>query len=62
MLLSESEKEVDPVQHDPREISKMMLTNFHLLLKAQIEIGRETNIKKINEILSKYGIDELEND
>ena len=40
----------------PEKASKFMLNNFHILLKAQIEIGNKTDKTEINKILNKYGI------
>ena len=41
---------------DLKSTSEQLLTNFHILLKAQIEIGHEIDKDKINKILEKHGL------
>lgn len=47
---------IPPCDITPSESSKFLLSNFHILLNAQIEIGKETDKDKINKILIKYNI------
>lgn len=54
--------ETPEIKHDPSEITRFMLNNFHSMLKAQIEIGKETDISKINKILENYNIPLLGNE